>query len=1613
MNARRIIWHAAAWLLGIAVVLIVAAALFVRTSRFQEFARSRIVEAIQTATGGRAEIGSIQVDPLRLKATVERFVLRGSEPAEEAPLLTIARLVVDARLTPSRTIVGISSIEIDRPRVNVIVLPDGTTNIPQRERRGTNPLETIVDLAIGRFRINDGYARVLQQRIPFSGEGENLRVAFDFDSLAERYRGQVAINPLILARGSERLNVAVAIPVELGRNSVELNGVTLQTPDSRLNLSGSLENLDDPRFHVKADGNLALAELARMLDARLPAGRGAPSVVALNVDAGLADNGFEITTARLAMGASTVDVNGRFENVAFENGTADVRATLALNELARFLEEPPGQIAGIVRVQALASTRSANDYTIDGSVTGEGLTYRDGGVSVNDARLNSTIQADPRVVRLDPFRLEAAGGRITARGLLQERNRYQVSGDVSGFRLQEIFAATGMGTAAWGATIAGPFAAEGELQEQALRTARVELSLTPNGRAIPLRGQVTAIYDGAADSIDVGQSYLVFPASRVEFSGAVNQQMTVRLESRNLNDFRPVLALASADSQEVPVRLEQGGLAQLDATVSGKLSAPVIAGQFQLARFQVEDRRFDNLSAGFRAASNGAAIENGVLSEGPLQARLNASIGLRDWKADPDQKVAGDAILENGDLRDVLVLAGQADVPVRGALTLRANASGTVGDPQGSAEVHIRNAEAYGEAIDTVDAQASFGGPQVTLAALRVTANTGTATATATFDHPLRDFSMGTLRGRVQANQVALDRIQAIQKHRPGMGGMLRLNLEVEAVVNPPSTAQRVDLTSLNGNFGLQNVRYGNDNLGDANVDFSTAGRDVTFRLSSNFAGSSIRADGRAQLAPDYPAEAELAVQNLPVEQVLRVAGRMDIAAKGRAGVRGRVSGTIKQPTADLSLELTQAVLGRISLDEAKAHVVYEDTLIDVPSLEVRTGPNRVTMAATFRHPANDFQRGEVELTAQTNSIQLAQVQYVREENLGLAGTLQVSMKGKGHLDLTNKTFPVDLSGLDAAVAAQNLTMNGASYGGLSLVAQQTGQLVNVKLESDLAKSAVRGNAEVRIAANYPVSGEVALQGVRYSSFTALQGGADSRFPFDARAEGMIRFSGPALDPRRMTGSAEFQTLEAFTIPQDSQMQPVVLRNEGPVRFSVTDTDVEIQQARWTAPSTEVSLSGGVQLTPETAFNLNIQANADFGLVEAFDREVRSRGATAMNATVTGPLTAPSVRGRIELKDVSFQQTRMLNGISHANAVIDLSGNTARIESFTGETGGGMVKLSGSVTRADGAFRFDLQAQARDVRVRTDAGVSVTSNADIRLNGTDRGSLLSGDVDIRMVSFNARSDIGSLLTRAAPPRATPTTGGILDSIRLNIDASLGSDTVFRTGFAERLEASADVSVRGTAANPGMLGRLVISEGELLFFGTKYSMNDGVVAFYNPTRIEPILNLNLTTSARGVRVDLSVSGPVSNLSLTYRSDPPLQFTEVVSLLAAGKAPTSDPVLVAHQPDTASQTLPQMGASALLGAAIANPVAGQLQRVFGVTQLKIDPTFTSGSELPQARLTVQQQITPELTFTYVTNVARSDPQIIRVEWAIDDYWSAMATRQENGMVAVDLFYRRRFQ
>ena len=63
-------------------------------------------------------------------------------------------------------------------------------------------------------------------------------------------------------------------------------------------------------------------------------------------------------------------------------------------------------------------------------------------------------------------------------------------------------------------------------------------------------------------------------------------------------------------------------------------------------------------------------------------------------------------------------------------------------------------------------------------------------------------------------------------------------------------------------------------------------------------------------------------------------------------------------------------------------------------------------------------------------------------------------------------------------------------------------------------------------------------------------------------------------------------------------------------------------------------------------------------------------------------------------------------------------------------------------------------------------------------------------------------------------------------------------------------------------------------------------------------------------------------------------------------------------------------------------------------------------------PQARLTLQQRVTPSITFTYITVVNSSNPQVVSIEWDITKQWSVVALREDNGLFGIDFFYKKRF-
>jgi translocation and assembly module TamB len=174
-------------------------------------------------------------------------------------------------------------------------------------------------------------------------------------------------------------------------------------------------------------------------------------------------------------------------------------------------------------------------------------------------------------------------------------------------------------------------------------------------------------------------------------------------------------------------------------------------------------------------------------------------------------------------------------------------------------------------------------------------------------------------------------------------------------------------------------------------------------------------------------------------------------------------------------------------------------------------------------------------------------------------------------------------------------------------------------------------------------------------------------------------------------------------------------------------------------------------------------------------------------------------------------------------------------------------------------------------------------------------------------------------------------------------------------------------------------------------------------------------MDLETKLRGITVNVTLSGPPSNLKMNWSSDPPLQQADIIGLLTTGR----DPASALNQSPSA---VPSSGAgtstfaaagSGLVGQALNAQLSSRSQRFFGATRVKIDPTLTGVDNLPQARLTWEQSVSKDITVTYITNLNRTQDQLVQVQVDLNKNWSAIAVRDPNGLFGIDFQFRKRFK
>ncbi|MEZ5400073.1 MAG: translocation/assembly module TamB domain-containing protein [Bryobacteraceae bacterium] len=757
------------------------------------------------------------------------------------------------------------------------------------------------------------------------------------------------------------------------------------------------------------------------------------------------------------------------------------------------------------------------------------------------------------------------------------------------------------------------------------------------------------------------------------------------------------------------------------------------------------------------------------------------------------------------------------------------------------------------------------------------------------------------------------------------------------------------------------------------------------------------------RIVPASALAGRITVQETAIPALLAEA-KLDWAVTGRAEAQVELRGTYSGPRV-----MGHATARDVEAFGEKFTAVEADFRLNESRLEVVNGVARKGAGTVeFSGTKED---AEIRTQVQLRNSRLRHWEWVaaRQGRLDGAVTAKATLAGRiagGALQATQ---------VDAEMRVAGMTVGDREIGELAANARTRGRLVSAEISGRVRDSEVAGSAEWNLTGSTYGLGQLRFPRMSFAALhdLGLFGDPDHPLPFRGSFDAEVGFSGPVTRPDLWTGLAKVTRLE---VEPNREIRPngqrLLLRNRDALLVHLDGTGANLQSVRLVAEGTDLEATGTVAWQARSPWNLRLRGRVDLPALSTFEPDLVATGVSTLDATIRGSFLRPNVTGRMELNDASVALRNVPNGLEKLTGLIVFDRTRANIEHITAQSGGGDLKLTGFVDFGGAQLLYRLQAEAQHVRVRYPDAVSTTFDANLNLTGTAARSLLSGEITVNKMGITPRTDIGSLLAEAGrAPSTAPVQNEFLANMQVDLRLVTASDAELQTSLTRDIQPEASFRVRGSGGRPVLLGNVAVNQGEIQFFGNQYTINRGDISFANPVKNEPVLDMDLETRVRGIVVTINFSGPINKLDVSYRSDPPLQPAEIVALLAVGRTPGSG--ITPNLPSQQNQIYAQPGNNSLLGQAITAPFSGSLQRLFGVSRLKIDPDLTGVTNTPQARLTIEQQLSRDITVTYITNLNRTQQQIVRLQWDFSREFSVLAVRDENGIFGVDFLWRKRFK
>lgn len=726
------------------------------------------------------------------------------------------------------------------------------------------------------------------------------------------------------------------------------------------------------------------------------------------------------------------------------------------------------------------------------------------------------------------------------------------------------------------------------------------------------------------------------------------------------------------------------------------------------------------------------------------------------------------------------------------------------------------------------------------------------------------------------------------------------------------------------------------------------------------------------------PVSLQLHASEIDAEDLARIANlKTPIAGTLAANVNAH--GTALAPAGNGKIALTHA-----NIDEQPIQLVsiaFNGTDDQIHgTLSVHTPAGNLQGVVTVRPKEKDYS-AQVE----TNGIQLSHLELLRSHNVDLNGVL--SLHGTGQGTFGNPQF-------DATAEIAQLEIQQQTISGINLHASLANYVATANLTSQAINTAIQMQAKVQLSGDYPVQATLNTRNIPLQPLFAIYAPAEAS-ELHGETEIHAELQGPLKNKRLLEAHITIPTLKL------GYSNTIQLAAAAPVQVDYKNGILNLHRTTIRGTDTDLQLQGTVPLESRAAASVLLLGTVNLQLAQLFNPDIQSSGQLKFNVNTYGARANPNIEGRVDIVDASFTNSDLPIGVQHGNGVLTLTKDRLNIQSFRAAVGGGTVTAQGGVTYRP-SLQFDLAAHAQGIRMLYPQGVREEIGANITLTGTTTNAVLGGRVQLVNLSFTPDFDLTNFAGQLSGGVSPPPSQGFAQNLRLNlaINSTNNLNLVSRT---LSVDGTANLQVRGTAAQPVILGRVNISDGDIIFNGNRFTLGGGTVEFVNPAQTQPVINIALNTTIQQYNIHLRFNGPVDQLRTNYSSDPSLPAADIINLLAFGQT---------TEAAAANPTPGDQAAMSAVAGQVSSQLTSRVAKVAGISQLSINPVLAGGSTAGPAGaiITIQQRVTGNFFVTFSSNVTSTQNQIIMGQYRLSPKVSLSATRDQNGGIAFDTTFKK---